>query len=259
MAKDLEYDIVEADDPYEDLQTEYYMSKPMPAPVLKQDGGTITKALRLQFSLKSSSYATVFLRELTRNNKIFTLPMLEQSYKDKGGATGQLSTTVSGTKFMSKLLRTNAGQKIVPVQGKRNVMVTCQLPTVCGPAHLGKLIEGLLSADVFARFCRLMGHNTIFVSGTNDYGYGHVAGQKAKKQRLSRKEYIDRFHQVHKGVYEWFDIDTDFFGQTSTERHAQITKEIFQKLTKRDNTIERAVEQHRCPKADNQFLDAGFI
>jgi len=37
----------------------------------EKDGGVISKALRIKFSLKPSSYATMFLREVTRASSAF--------------------------------------------------------------------------------------------------------------------------------------------------------------------------------------------
>ncbi len=43
---------------------------------------------------------------------------------------------------------------ILPVQGRRNVLVTSALPYVNNVPHLGNIVGCVLSADVFARYCR---------------------------------------------------------------------------------------------------------
>jgi methionyl-tRNA synthetase len=48
--------------------------------------------------------------------------------------------------------------------------VTSALPYVNNVPHLGNIIGCVLSADVYARFCRLAGHNIIYVCGTDEYG-----------------------------------------------------------------------------------------
>ena len=48
-------------------------------------------------------------------------------------------------------------------------LVTSALPYVNNVPHLGNLIQ-VLSADVFARFCRLRGYETLYVCGTDEYG-----------------------------------------------------------------------------------------
>ena len=48
-------------------------------------------------------------------------------------------------------------------------LVTSALPYVNNIPHLGNLIQ-MLSADVFARFCRSRGYETLYVCGTDEYG-----------------------------------------------------------------------------------------
>jgi methionyl-tRNA synthetase len=59
---------------------------------------------------------------------------------------------------------------VLPIPGKRNILITSALPYVNNVPHLGNIIGCVLSADVYARFCRLRGHNTLYVCGTDEYG-----------------------------------------------------------------------------------------
>jgi len=43
----------------------------------------------------------------------------------------------------------------LPVAGERNVLITSALPYVNNFPHLGNIIGCVLSADVYARYCRL--------------------------------------------------------------------------------------------------------
>ena len=49
---------------------------------------------------------------------------------------------------------------VLPQEGTRNVLITSALPYVNNVPHLGNIIGCVLSADVFARFCRLRGYTT---------------------------------------------------------------------------------------------------
>ncbi|CAF3970919.1 unnamed protein product, partial [Rotaria sp. Silwood1] len=61
-------------------------------------------------------------------------------------------------------------EKITPKPDVRNIMITSALPYVNNVPHLGNLIGSLLSADVFARYCRLRNYNTLCLCGTDEYG-----------------------------------------------------------------------------------------
>ena len=57
-----------------DLLTPNYLVEADPKPEINEasaDMSPICKALRIKFNLRSSSYATMFLRELTRHSSAF--------------------------------------------------------------------------------------------------------------------------------------------------------------------------------------------
>jgi leucyl-tRNA synthetase len=58
----------------------------------------------------------------------------------------------------------------LPTEGKRNILVTSALPYVNNKPHLGNIIGAVLSADVYARYARLMGYNVLYICGTDEYG-----------------------------------------------------------------------------------------
>ncbi|KAF6149394.1 hypothetical protein GIB67_016932 [Kingdonia uniflora] len=56
----------------------------------------------------------------------------------------------------------------LPILGLRNILITSALPCGSNIPHLGNLIGGVLSADVFARYCRLRGYNALFICGRDN-------------------------------------------------------------------------------------------
>jgi len=50
---------------------------------------------------------------------------------------------------------------------------------------------GVLSADVFARYCRLRGYNAIYICGTDEYGT--ATETKAMEENCSPKEICDKY------------------------------------------------------------------
>ena len=63
------------------------------------------------------------------------------------------------------------GKKVLPVKGERNILITSALPYVNNIPHLGNIVGCVLSADIFARFCRLRGKqiNYIFPNPIEPY------------------------------------------------------------------------------------------
>jgi methionyl-tRNA synthetase len=67
-------------------------------------------------------------------------------------------------------IRVGKGEVPLPKEDRRNILITSALPYVNNVPHLGNLIGCVLSADVYARYCRLRGYNTIYICGTDEYG-----------------------------------------------------------------------------------------
>ena len=156
----------------------------------------------------------------------------------------------------AKLVRPNKGQPILEDDSKENILITSALPYVNNVPHLGNIIGCVLSADVFARFMRLMGKNTLYICGTDEYGT--ATETKALAEKCTPKELCDKYHSLHKKIYDWFDIDFDIFGRTSDELHTVITQEIFLELQKNNCIEKKEIEQFRCNKC-NLTLSDRFI
>lgn len=78
----------------------------------------------------------------------------------------------------------------LPVPGKRNILITSALPYVNNVPHLGNIIGCVLSADVFTRYCRLRGYNTVYICGTDEYGT--ATETKAMEEKCSPQEIFDK-------------------------------------------------------------------
>ena len=105
-------------------------------------------------------------------------------------------------------------QEVLPKDGEENILITSALPYVNNVPHLGNLIGCVLSADVFARYCRERGLNTLFVCGTDEYGT--ATETRAQADHMTPREICNKYHAIHKQVYDWFDVHFDMFGRTST-------------------------------------------
>mmetsp|Transcript_42355 Transcript_42355/g.64996 ORF Transcript_42355/g.64996 Transcript_42355/m.64996 type:complete len:150 (+) Transcript_42355:456-905(+) len=112
-------------------------------------------------------------KHLSALQETYGLMSFDAFVQAKGKYSGDAKQKGKDVKFDDsnvKLTRLNHGKKILPQEGKRNVMITSALPYVNNVPHLGNIIGCVLSGDVFARFCRLRGYNTIYVCGTDEYG-----------------------------------------------------------------------------------------
>ncbi|MFH0885335.1 MAG: methionine--tRNA ligase [Candidatus Micrarchaeota archaeon] len=136
------------------------------------------------------------------------------------------------------------------------ILITSALPYVNNVPHLGNIIGCVLSADVFARYCRSRGYDCIHVGGTDEYGTATEI--KALEEGVTPKEICDKYYAIHKGIYDWLGISFDIFGRTSTEKHTKLTQEIFLDLHRNGHIIEEETEQLFDEKA-GMFLADRYI
>ena len=146
--------------------------------------------------------------------------------------------------------------KNMKLKQKKRVLVTSALPYVNNVPHLGNIIGSVLSADVFARFCKSFGYECIYICGTDEHGT--ATETKALEEGVSPQEICDKYYVIHKKIYEWFNIGFDSFGRTSTQEHAELTQEIFLKLNKNGYITRQTVEQLYCRRCKS-FLADRFV
>lgn len=131
-------------------------------------------------------------------------------------------------------------------------LITSALPYVNNIPHLGNLIQ-VLSADVFARFCRSRGYETLYVCGTDEYGT--ATETKALEEGKTSRELCDYYFKQHDEIYKWFDIAFDKFGRTSNDECTEITQAIFKDLEKNGYITEHENKQPFCPKCQRYLAD----
>ena len=134
-------------------------------------------------------------------------------------------------------------------------LITSALPYVNNIPHLGNLIQ-MLSGDVFARFCRSRGYDTLYICGTDEYGT--ATETKAIEVNKTPRELCDYYYGKHTKIYDWFHINFDKFGRTSNDECTEITQALFNDLDKNGYIKEHANKQLFCPHC-NMFLADRYV
>lgn len=147
-------------------------------------------------------------------------------------------------------------KEILPKENERNVLITSALPYVNNVPHLGNIVGSVLSADIFARYCKARNYNTLFICGTDEYGT--ATETKALEEGVTPRELCDKYHKIHSDVYKWFQIGFDYFGRTTTNQQTEIAQEIFTKLNNNGYLEEQTMKQLFCP-VHKSFLADRFV
>ena len=98
--------------------------------------------------------------------------------------------------------------------------------------------------------------NCLFICGTDEYGT--TTETKALEEGLTCQQICAKYYKEHKKVYDWFNIEFDYFGRTSTAWQTKISQDIFKKLNHNGFIYEDKVEQLFCEKCV-KFLADRFV
>ncbi|WP_222983018.1 methionine--tRNA ligase [Flagellimonas meishanensis] len=134
--------------------------------------------------------------------------------------------------------------------------VTAALPYTNGPIHIGHLAGVYVPADIYSRYLRLKGNDVAFICGSDEHGV--AIPMKAKKEGVSPKEIIDKYHNIIKKSFADFGISFDNYSRTSADVHHSTASDFFKKLNQQDDFIEEETEQLYDEEAQ-QFLADRFV
>jgi len=107
-------------------------------------------------------------------------------------------------------------------------LVTAALPYINNVPHLGHIVGSHLPADIFARYCRSKGYETVFVGGTDENG--STSEIAAFKLGIPLEEFSDKLHREHMKIYNWFEISYDNFSRTTRPIHHETVGEFFKTI-----------------------------
>ena len=134
--------------------------------------------------------------------------------------------------------------------------ITAALPYTNGPIHIGHLAGVYVPADIYARYLRMRGKDVLFICGSDEHGV--AISMKAKKEGISPKEVIDKYHNIIKNSFDAFGISFDYYGRTSSEMHRETAQEFFKTMHDKDCFETQTTEQLYDAKED-QFLADRYV
>src|SRR5215469_14459127 len=137
-----------------------------------------------------------------------------------------------------------------------SILITSALPYINGVKHLGNLVGSMLPADVFARFQRARGRDTLFICATDEHGTpAELAALDAGQDVVT---YCAEQHQIQKDLGERFGLSWDYFGRSSALPNRELTQQFARKLWQRGHLEVRTTRQV-FSKTDNRFLPDRYV
>jgi|BioPla2DNA2_1021312.scaffolds.fasta_scaffold00062_45 methionyl-tRNA synthetase len=138
----------------------------------------------------------------------------------------------------------------------KRTLVTSALPYANGPVHIGHLAGVYVPADIYARYLRLKGEETLFIGGSDEHGIPITL--KARAEGVSPQDIVDRYHELNKQSFEAFGISFDIYSRTTSDIHQRVASDFFRTLYDKGEFTEKVSEQYYDEEA-KQFLADRYI
>lgn len=134
--------------------------------------------------------------------------------------------------------------------------ITAALPYTNGPIHIGHLSGVYVPADIYARYLRIMGNDVIYICGSDEHGVPITI--KAKKEKKTPQEIVDRYHMNIKKSFSDFGISFDNYSRTSSKIHHETASTFFLKLLQ-NNSFKELTSEQFYDEIEEQFLPDRFL
>lgn len=138
----------------------------------------------------------------------------------------------------------------------KKILVCSAWPYGQAVPHLGNLVGCLLSGDVFARYYRLKGYDTLYVSGTDMHGTR--AEIVAELMKTTPEKLTAGVHEQIKKLLKEYDIKFDNYTSTESPVHKEFVREIYKKIEE-NGYISTKIEKRAFCKNCGKFLADTFI
>ncbi len=136
------------------------------------------------------------------------------------------------------------------------ILITSALPYINGVKHLGNLVGSMLPADVFARFNRMLGRETLYICATDEHGT--PAELAALEAGQDVRTYCAEQHALQKDIGERFGLSWDYFGRSSNKPNHDLTQAFARALWKNGHLEVRLTKQVYS-NADKRFLPDRYV
>ncbi|MBA1437424.1 MAG: methionine--tRNA ligase [Epsilonproteobacteria bacterium] len=134
--------------------------------------------------------------------------------------------------------------------------ITTPIYYVNGEAHIGHAYTTFI-ADSLARYARLKGEKTFFLTGTDEHG--QKIEESAKKNNKPTQEFADEISASFKNLWDAFEISYDKFIRTTDAEHKKGVQHAFIKMYEKGDIYKGEYEGHYCVSCEAFFPETQLI
>ena len=119
-------------------------------------------------------------------------------------------------------------------------------------AHIGHCYT-TVAADTMARFKKLCGYDTYFLTGTDEHG--QKIERKAAEKGVTPKEFVDEIVANFKKLWKLMDVEYSDFIRTTDKRHEVIVQKIFRQLYEQGDIYKGEYEGWYCTPCEAHWTE----
>lgn len=131
--------------------------------------------------------------------------------------------------------------------------ITTAIPYMNAKLHLGQMYEFILT-DVVARFNRLAGKDTFFLTGADEHG--QKINKNAEEKGVSPQEFVDGIVADMKRLLKLYNISNDGYIRTTDRKHEEIVRNILVKLKDNGDLYKGTYEGKYCVPCETFLLES---
>src|SRR4051794_7511630 len=126
-------------------------------------------------------------------------------------------------------------------------------PYANGPRHIGHVAGFGVPSDVFSRYMRMVGHDVLMVSGTDEHGTPILVA--ADNEGVSARELADRNNRVIVQDLADLGLSYDLFTRTTTRNHHAVAQEMFTTVHRNGYMFEQTTQGAISPSTGRTLPD----
>jgi methionyl-tRNA synthetase len=139
---------------------------------------------------------------------------------------------------------------------KLSKYITTPIYYVNGEAHIGHAYTTFI-ADTLARYERLKGEETFFLTGTDEHG--QKIEESAKKAGKPTQLFADEISATFKNLWDEFGISYDKFIRTTDEEHMKGVQKAFEVMYAKGDIYKDFYEGHYCVSCETFFPETQLV
>ena len=135
---------------------------------------------------------------------------------------------------------------------KKKFYITTPIYYPSAEAHIGHAYCTVL-CDVAARYHRLKGDDTYFLTGTDEHG--EKIQKNALKANKTPQQFVDEIAKKFQDLWKVLEVSNDDFIRTTQDRHMNVVKKIFTEFVNKDDIYLSKYEGWYCTPCESFWTD----